>query len=173
MQPTTLPQLEEIRQECRRIVSRRASMSAGATLLPIPLADIGADVGLLMEMIPTINRRFGLTPEQIDSLDPQVKRVLLVGVSSVGSEMIGRYVTRPLILQLVKRVGVRMGTKSTIRFVPIAGQLLAAGISFAAMRAIGNAHIDDCYRVLEKAIIANLPEKVGVTRVDAAASPAY
>jgi hypothetical protein len=59
------------------MVTSRAGLSAGAAMVPIPGADIGADVTLLLEMIPAINRKFGLTPEQIDQLDPQIKKFFL------------------------------------------------------------------------------------------------
>lgn len=134
------------------MVNRRAGLSAGAAVLPIPGVDIGADAALLLELIPAINRRFGLSPEQIEHLDPQLKRIVLVGISSVGSELIGRWVTRPLVLRLLRSIGVRVGTKSAARFVPLLGQGLAAGLSFAAMRALGHAHVEDCYAVARAAL---------------------
>jgi uncharacterized protein (DUF697 family) len=149
--PRTVEELNALRSECRSMVTKCAGLSAGAAVIPIPGADIGADVALLLDMIPAINRKFGLTPDQIDHLDPQVKRIILVAITSVGSELIGRMVTKPLILQVLKRIGIRVTTKSVAKFIPFLGQVLAATISFAAMRMVGNAHIDDCYEVARKA----------------------
>lgn len=154
MSPHTLTELNAIRDECKTMVTKRAGLSAGAAVIPIPGMDIGADVSLLVEMIPAINRKFGLTPEQIDGLDPQVQKILLVAISSVGSGLIGKFVTKELVLQVLKRLGLRVATKSMAKFVPILGQALAAGISFGAMRMVGNSHVDDCYEVAKKLALA-------------------
>lgn len=152
MLPRTLNELNELRDQCKSMVTMRAGLSAGAAVVPIPGTDIGADVALLIEMIPAINRKFGLTPEQIDDLDPQVKKVILVAITSIGSELIGKMVTKQLIMQVLKRVGIRVATKSVAKFIPILGQALAASISFGAMKMVGNSHVDDCYEVAKRAI---------------------
>lgn len=152
MLPRTIEELNALRDECKSMVTTRATLSAGAAVIPIPGADIGADVTLLIEMIPTINRKFGLTPEQIDNLDPQIKKIILVAITSIGSELIGKMVTKQLIMQVLKSVGIRVTTKSVAKFIPILGQVLAASISFGAMKMVGNSHVDDCYEVAKKAI---------------------
>ncbi len=40
----TLEELEQVRRECRKMVTRRAGLSAGAAVIPIPGLDIGTDV---------------------------------------------------------------------------------------------------------------------------------
>ena len=154
MFPRSIEELNALRDECKSMVTTRAGLSAGAAIVPIPGADIGADVTLLLEMIPTINRKFGLTPEQIDELDPQIKKIILVAITSIGSELIGKMVTKQLILQVLKRVGIRVATKSVAKFIPIVGQALAASISFGAMKMVGNSHVDDCYEVAKKVVLA-------------------
>lgn len=153
MLPRTIEELNALRDECKSMVTTRAGLSAGAAVIPIPGADIGADVTLLLEMIPGINRKFGLTPDQIDDLDPQIKKIILVAITSIGSELIGKMVTKQLIMQVLKRVGIRVATKSVAKFIPILGQALAASISFGAMKMVGNSHVDDCYEVAKKAIL--------------------
>ena len=153
MLPPGIEELNALRDECKSMVTTPAGLSAGAAVIPIPGADIGADVALLLEMIPTINRKFGLTPEQIDELDPQVKKMILVAITSIGSELIGKMVTKQLILQILKRVGIRVATKSVAKFIPFLGQALAASISFGAMKMIGNSHVDDCYEVAKKVVM--------------------
>lgn len=148
----TLEQLDALRAECRAMVTRRAGLSAGATVVPLLGVDIGADAALLLEMIPAINRKFGLTPEQIDALDPQLKKIMLVAITSIGSELIGKAITRQLIMRALSRAGVRLASKSVARFVPLLGQAVAASISFGAMRMIGNAHVEDCYEVIKRSL---------------------
>ncbi|MBV2133980.1 hypothetical protein KRX52_14460 [Pseudomonas sp. MAP12] len=165
MLPHSLEQLDALRDECKAMVTRRAGLSAGAAVLPIPGLDLGADVSLLIEMIPAINKKFGLNPDQIEGLDPQIKRVILIGATSIGNNLIGKWVTRQLVMQALKRVGIRVTTKTVARFVPILGQALAASISFGAMKLLGNAHVDDCYAVAKKALLAQAPEQVRVIEV--------
>ena len=154
--PKTLVELDSLRDECKSMVTTRASLSAGAAIVPIPVADIGADVALLLEMIPLINRKFGLSPEQIDTLDPQVKKIILVAITSIGSEMVGKLITKQLVLQILKRIGIRVATKSVAKYVPILGSALSASISFGAMKMVGNSHVDDCYEVAKRAVQGNL-----------------
>ena len=70
MLPKDPKKLEQVRRECRGMVLRRATTSAGASVIPLPGLDIAADIGLLLQLLPAINRKFGLSPEQIEKLDP-------------------------------------------------------------------------------------------------------
>ena len=42
-----------------------------------------------------------------------------------------------------------------MKYVPILGQAISAGISFTAMKLIIRSHIDECYVVAKKVIEAN------------------
>ncbi|WP_178113051.1 hypothetical protein [Acerihabitans arboris] len=148
----SLAELEQVRVECKKIVTRRAGLSAGAAVIPIPGLDIGADVSLLMALLPTINEKFGLSAAQIDRVHPNRKKYTLVAITGIGSRLIGSTITRELVKMVLKRVGVRVATKSVTRYVPIIGQAAAAGLSFSAMKFLGNAHIDDCYRVIKQVL---------------------
>ena len=154
MIPSSLKELERVRDECKSMVTTRAGLSAGAAIVPVPGADIGADVMLLLEMIPMINRKFGLAPEQIDQLDPQIKKLILVAATSIGSDMIGKLLTKEIILQVLKRVGIRVASKQVAKYIPILGQAVAATISFGAMKMVGNSHVDDCFEVAKRALEA-------------------
>jgi uncharacterized protein (DUF697 family) len=139
---------------CRRMVTRRALASAGVALVPAPGIDVAADVALLTELIPAINREFGLTPEQIDTLNPRMKALVYKAIVTFGAAMVGRLITRELILQALLKVGVRVTAKTAARLVPVAGQAVAAGLSFGAMRLVGESHIRDCRRVVESLGVA-------------------
>ena len=152
MLPETIEDLDTIRDECRAMVRSRARISAGAAVVPIPAADIGTDVALLLKMIPAINRRFGLTPEQISELDMQTRQVVHIAMRGVGSDLVGKMITRPLVVEVLKKLGTRIARKSAAKFVPLLGSTLAATMSFRAMKLVGNAHIDDCYEVARKSL---------------------
>ncbi len=140
-------QLDSVRSRCRAMVTKRALVSAAAVVVPFPGADIAADVALLTQLIPAINREFGLTPEQIERLSPGRKALVYRAVVAFGGMMVGRAVTRELVIKALATVGMRVSAKSAARFVPFAGQALAAGISFGAMKLVGHAHIADCEQV--------------------------
>jgi hypothetical protein len=149
--PRTRAELDAAAARCRAMVTRRALVSAGAVLVPLPLPglDIAADVALLTQLIPAINREFGLTPEQIDELNPALKVLVYKAIVAFGGAMVGRLITRELVMQALVKVGMRVTTKTAARLVPLAGQAVAAGLSYSAMRFVGSAHIRDCRRVIE------------------------
>ena len=70
------------------MVNKRATTSAVAAAVPVPGVDIGADVAIMLELLPAINRRFGLSSEQIEQLDSAIKGKIFVIISSIGSELI-------------------------------------------------------------------------------------
>lgn len=152
MIPATLEQLEQVRKECRTMVKKRATASAGTVLVPLPGTDVLADVGMLMQLLPAINNKFGLSQKQLDGMDPETKSMIYGFIMSIGSKVIGRMVTKELVVQVLRRVGVRVATKSVAKFVPFAGQGLAAALSFTAMRYVGNKHVEDCYEVVKRMI---------------------
>jgi hypothetical protein len=150
--PRTPHQLDVVRTRCRQMVTKRAFASAGAMLVPVPGLDIAADVALLTQLIPAINYEFGLTHEQIERLSPRRKVLVYRAVVAFGGMMVGRVVTRELVLKALATVGMRITAKTAARFVPIAGTALSSAISFGAMKLVGESHIRDCERVVRKLI---------------------
>lgn len=121
-------------------------MSAGASLVPVPGADVVADIGLLTTLLPDISRRFGLDHAQVEKLDPHLAERALVMAASIGNNLIGRMITKRLVTSLLKRVGARLAVASATKYVPLVGSGIAATIGFGAMKLVGNSHIEDCYR---------------------------
>lgn len=140
-------ELEAIKSACRSMVTRSSSLSAGTAVIPIPGLDIGSDVAILMRLIPKINEKFGLSPEQIDSLDTQSKLFVMTAISNTGSKMAGKYITRKLIVLLLNKTAGKVAAKGVAKFVPLIGTAVAGSISFTAMKYMGNSHIDDCYEI--------------------------
>jgi uncharacterized protein (DUF697 family) len=145
--PKSITELEKIRASCKAMVRRRAAASGGMTLVPIPGMDIAGDVGMLLQLIPSINRKFGLTPEQIDELDSHHQVLIYAMLKKVGSDLVGRAITKQLVMSAMKKVGGRMAAKQVLKYVPFAGQAAAAALSVAAMMYLGNSHIDACVEI--------------------------
>jgi len=147
--PETRRDIDAVARRCRKLATRRALISAGASVVPIPGVDVAVDIGVLMSMIEEINKAFGLTPEQIERLAPRRKLFAYKAITAVGGALVGRVVTRELIIRTLQTIGVRMTAKQAARVVPIAGQVVAASISFAALKYLGERHIEDCVRVAD------------------------
>ncbi|WP_267396620.1 MULTISPECIES: hypothetical protein [unclassified Sphingomonas] len=145
--PIPIDRLDVIRADCRRLVTKRSLMAAGAAVVPVPGVDMVADVGLLASLLPDISQRFGLDAKQVARLEPHVAERVFVIASSMGNTVIGRMVTKRLVTALLRRVATRVAAASVAKYVPVVGSGIAAGISFGAMKLVGNAHIEDCYRI--------------------------
>lgn len=142
--------LEVVRRRCRALVARRAIWSAGASALPVFGVDIAVDIHLLSGLIEDINGEFGLSPEQIEILHPTRKVAIYSVIVGAGSTLVGRVVTRDLLLNILMRSGVKLVSKNAVRLVPIAGQMVSAAIGYSAFRTVGNRHIDACEKVAKE-----------------------
>ena len=142
----TAAELDRARQDCYRMVTERSLAAAAAAVVPIPGADLIADIGLLANMLPKVSERIELDHASVEKLDPQIAQRVLVIASSLGNNVIGRLVTRKLAISPLRRMGARIATASVAKYVPILGSAIAASISFGAMKLAGNAHVEDCYR---------------------------
>ena len=139
--------LDEIARACRRRVKQRALLAAGVAIVPVPGLDWVTDVGVLAKLIPEINRAFGLSPEQVARLSPDRRLVVYKALSAGGSLLMGRVMTRALVMQLLRLVGVRLSAQQLAKFVPIAGQAVSAVLTFTALRYVCEQHIRQCIAV--------------------------
>ena len=105
MLPKNLQRLEELREECKSMVTKRALASGGVSAIPTPGVDVAADVVILLELIPAINNKFGLSKDQIGHYDEATKQVIFQILKRAGLAMIGAEVTKTLITQALKKVG--------------------------------------------------------------------
>jgi uncharacterized protein (DUF697 family) len=139
--------LQAVAERCRRMVKRRALLAAGVAAVPLPGLDWFTDVGLLVELLPRINNAFGLSAEQIERLAPDRRVVVYKAISAGGGLLIGRVVTREVVLWLLKQVGIRLSAQQAAKFVPIAGQAVSAALTYSALRYVCEQHIRQCMSV--------------------------
>jgi hypothetical protein len=99
--PATRRDIAQIASECRKLVTRRAMISAGASVVPLPGVDVAVDVAVLLRMIEQINQRFGLTLQQIEQLAPQRRLFAYKAAMGVGSALICRIVTLEMVIKLL------------------------------------------------------------------------
>jgi len=154
--------LQAIARRCRKMVARRALLAAGVATVPLPGLDWATDIGVLVSLLPRINREFGLTPEQIARLAPDRRLVVYKAISAGGGMLIGRIVTRDLVLQLLRMVGVRLTTQQAAKFVPIAGQAVSALLTYSALRYVCEQHIRQCMAVARQLLQLPAPDASAV-----------
>ncbi|HEV7816858.1 MAG TPA: hypothetical protein VGP06_17395 [Janthinobacterium sp.] len=152
--PASQDDIEQVRQRCRRLVRRRAAWSAGVAAVPIPGVDVVSDLSLFARLIDDVNREFGLTPEQVEGLQPRFKLIVYEAAVGIGGMLVGKRITRELLFQLLKRSGIKVVAKQAARLVPLAGQLVSAGIGFAVFRQIGYQHVDACAALARELLAA-------------------
>lgn len=139
--------VDAIARRCRQLVTKRALLAAGVAMVPVPGLDWLTDVGVLVKLLPDINRAFGLAPEQIERLAPDRRVVVYKALSTGGGLLVGRLVTRELVLRVLKVVGVRLTTQQAAKYVPIAGQAVSAALTYGALKYVCEQHIQQCIAV--------------------------
>ena len=149
--------LEQAVQRAQGLLHRKAMTGAVTSMVPVPGLDWLVDASLMTRLIPQINEVFGLAPAQIARLDPHKQERLEKAIAAVGTVMVGRMVTKDLVLRFIRMAGVRLTSKQAIKYVPIAGQVAAATLGYAALRYLGEQHIRDCVRVCQEAGLALPP----------------
>ena len=135
----------------RKLLHKRALVAGIASAVPVPGLDWAVDAALLSKLIPEINKEFGLTPQQLDSLNPKKREQVQKAVAMVGSVLIGKLISRDLVIKAATTIGMRLTTKQLAKYVPFAGQIVAATVGYAAIRYLGEEHMKDCIRVAQKA----------------------
>jgi uncharacterized protein (DUF697 family) len=135
----------------RKLLNRRAMVAAAASAVPVPGLDWMVDAAMLSRLIPEINKEFGLTPQQLDQLEPNKRDQVQKAVTLVGSVLIGKFISRDLVIKAATTIGVRLTAKQAAKYVPLAGQAVAAAVGYAAIRYFGEEHMKDCIRVARQA----------------------
>ena len=152
--PDTPQEIDAVVKHCRRLVTKRAMVAAGVSMVPIPGVDWVTDVAVLMKLIPEINRAFGLTPEQVERLAPDRRLVVYKTISAGGGMLVGRLVTRELIIKVLKLVGVRLTAQQAAKYVPIAGQAISAALTFSSLKFVAEQHIQQCVSVSKQLMLS-------------------
>ncbi len=159
--PDTPAEVDAVVRQCRRLVNKRALLAAGVAVVPIPGVDWVTDVAVLLRLIPEINRAFGLTAEQIERLAPDRRLVVYKAISAGGGMLVGRLVTRELVVKLLKLVGVRLTTQQAVKYVPLAGQAVSALLTFSSLKFVCEQHIQQCVAVSRQLMLPT-PSVAGV-----------
>ena len=143
------PQLIAAIRRSRRLLGRKALIAAAASAVPLPGVDWAADAALLSRVVPQISAEFGLSVAQIQRLGPRQREGVQKAAAAVGALLVGKLVTRELLIKLARHAGIRLTAKQATKYVPIAGQVVSAALGYAALRALGELHIKECVQVAQ------------------------
>jgi len=154
--PVASADIEQVRERCRALVRKRAAISAGISAVPIPGVDMVSDLASFASMVEDINQAFGMTPEQIERLQPRMRVAAYQAVAALGGTLVGKLVTKELVMKLLQKSGAKLAAKSAAKVVPLAGQIAAAAIGFALFRQMGYQHVEACVRVARE-VAARVP----------------
>ncbi len=139
-----------IEERAKKMVTTRALVSAGASVLPIPGLDVAVDIGVMATILNSVNQEFGLTPNQIARLPTEQRLKLFSLLTMAGSTFCGKVITKTVVMTALSKVGVKLTATQATKWVPIVGSALSATISFSALKYIGNQHISDCVRIAKE-----------------------
>ena len=143
--------MQDAVKRSRKLLHKRALLAGAVSAVPVPGLDWAVDAAMLSKLIPEINKEFGLTPQQLDSLNPKKREQVQKAVTMVGSVLIGKLISRDLVIAAATKIGMRLTTKQLAKYVPFAGQIFAATVGYAAIRYLGEEHMKDCIRVAQQA----------------------
>ena len=151
---TTTDAVGLIAERCRKRVRQRALLAAGVAMVPLPGIDWVTDVGLLIKLLPEISSAFGLSPAQVERLAPDRRVVVYKAISAGGSLLLGRMVTKELVLLLLKTIGVRLSAQQAVKYLPLAGQAVSAALTYSALKLVCEQHIKQCEAVARQLLLA-------------------
>src|SRR3954468_16779247 len=102
------PNLLDAVRHARKLLNRRALVGAAAGAVPLPGLDWLVDAALLSRLLPALSAEFGLTAEQGERLPEHKREQVQKAVAVVGSMVIGKFITKDLVIRMAAVVGRRV-----------------------------------------------------------------
>lgn len=146
--PKSEEELQKRRQHAESVIKKKALLSSGATIVPIPGFDFGVDMKLMRDIIEDVNKIYGLDHKQVNKMTDDMKDRIKIAAGIQGSQLIGKKVSKGLLRIVVRDVAKRTAAKQT-RWFPLVGQAVSASISYYFMMKVGKEHIQKCENVVK------------------------
>lgn len=141
------PRLQAAVTRSRKLVRRRAVGAAVAGAVPLPGLDWAVDAAMLTQLLPEINRQFGLAPEQVSQLSGPDRAQVQKVATMAGSILVGRTITQKLAMRFARTIGMRLTLAQASKYVPLTGQAVAGVLGYSVLTLLAEQHIRDCVRV--------------------------
>lgn len=142
--------LEQVKKECQALVKKRARISAGVAIVPVPFFDVAIDAGMLTQLIPDISERFGLIEGRESAIDLESREIHWKALKDRSVDFAGLMATRGIVKKTIQGFGGRIAAKQVTKFIPLGGQLVAATMGYTIFKKIANDHIQECYKLAKE-----------------------
>jgi GTP-binding protein EngB required for normal cell division/uncharacterized protein (DUF697 family) len=140
------------REAADKIISYSATAAAANGLNPIIGVDISIDVAILINLSKKISDIFGINEDEINYA---TKKYGLDGkYVTIGKQFAGKFIAREGVMLLLKRFGTTVASKSVFKYIPIAGQAIAAGIGYKMTNTFGEELLDEAYYLADSILEA-------------------
>lgn len=139
--------LEKVKKECKKLVKKRARISAGVAIIPVPFFDVAVDAGMLTQLIPDISERFGLIENRKSAIDLESRDIHWSAIRDRTVDFAGLMATRGIVKKTVQGFGGRIAAKQVTKFIPLGGQMVAATMGYMIFKKIATDHIEECYKL--------------------------
>ena len=139
--------LDKVKKDCEKLVKKRAKLSAGVALVPIPFFDVAVDASMLTVLLPEISERFGLTEGRQPAVDLESRAIHWQALKDRTVDFAGLMATRGIVKKTVQGFGGRIAAKQVTKFIPLGGQMVAATMGYMIFKKIANDHIEQCYKL--------------------------
>lgn len=137
--------LEAKRVAAGKIISNSAGIAAANGLNPIIGVDVSVDVAILVGMSKKISDIFGINEEEI--IYATKKHGLDGKYLVVGKQFAARFIAKEGVMLLLKRFGSTTVAKSVFKYIPFAGQAIAAGLGYKMTYSFGEELLDEAYNL--------------------------
>lgn len=151
--------LRKKREACEQTVLLYAGLAAANGLNPIPGLNFAVDLGLVQKMTYQVIDAFGLRKEQLEARSKLViSDAALDFMLRVSTPILARLAEGGALVmmrqagELAAEQGGKWIMRYGARYAPLVGQLVAAGIGFAATFYYGCMLLDDCESALRQII---------------------
>ncbi|XP_072282544.1 interferon-inducible GTPase 5-like isoform X2 [Pyxicephalus adspersus] len=154
----SLPILEKKREAFRKQIWKWATLSCGVAAIPIPGLSVACDVGILVAQMIKYRNAFGLDQNSLEKLANKFDKDVNELKSVIKSPIVVKEINKELVTTLLTRgaTGGLMFVEYLASNIPVAGTIVAGGISFATtyymlysfLKELAN----DAERVLKKAL---------------------
>lgn len=146
--------LEKKKAACDNYVAYAAVAAAANGINPIPGVDVGVDLGILMRLFSEIREAYGLDDDFLTKLKASGSPIVVRLTSKVIE-----FATKEGLLLLLKSFAKRETLKTIAKYIPIVGQLVAAGLGYAITSSVGNSYLEDCHQLAKEILENNLQAK--------------
>lgn len=139
--------LDKVRNDCIAMVKKRARISAGVAIVPVPFFDVAIDASMLTMLLPEISERFGLLEDRKAAVDLESRAIHWSALKDRTVDFAALMATRGIVKKTVQGFGGRIAAKQVTKFIPLGGQLVAGTMGYMIFKKIATDHIEECYKL--------------------------